>query len=85
MATILSEDEVVYRPDELPVVPLPPNASITAIKEPGVPGAADVLAHAQAEILQAALMKDGYREMAADLAEWSETTLAAQSEILSEE
>lgn len=85
MTPIPNEDEIVYRAEKLPAVPLPPNASITAIEEPGIPGAADVLACAQADVLHEALMKEGYVGMAAELAEWSHTALDAQSEILSDE
>ena len=79
MTTI--ETELV--PDELPAVPLPPNASET--RAPAFRDAKAIIAEVRAADMERGLMAQGYREMADELAEWATTSLAAQAETLPDE
>jgi hypothetical protein len=64
-------------------VPEPENANVTG--EPAFPDALEIIAAVRAAKMEADLMEAGYREMASELSEWSETTFAAQAETLPNE
>ena len=77
------QSELVPENQGLKDVPMPPNASITST--PAFPDALDIIRRAQAAWMEENLMERGYREMATELLEWSETTFVAQAETLPEE
>lgn len=81
--TTLETELISEEPRELPAVPLPPNASIT--NRPAFPDAEAIIAEVRAADLLHTRMAEGYREMAAELSEWAETSFTAQAETLPKE
>jgi hypothetical protein len=81
--TTIQSELVPEEEAKLPAVPLPPNASITA--QPAFPDAVDVIRRVRKAMANEYLLVQGYREMAAETSEWSETTFAAQAETLPKE
>lgn len=80
MATI--ESELVLEP-ALPVVRSDPEANFTV--KPAFEDAEQVIAAVRAVMVEEITMALGYVEMAAELTDWSETSFAAQAEVLPEE